>query len=347
VLKQPDKQELSIYFAYTLGDVAVEYRKNVGRGGDYRYHVQLRWTLRGRPMNRIGFIGLGTMGRPMARNVLKAGFPLTVHDVEPDAVAALTVLGAAAARSPREVAREADAVVTMLPDSPDVEAVLLGPEGIVHGARPGTLVIDMSTIDPAVTRKVGAALAAGGVRMIDAPVGRTSAHAEAGTLFIMIGGAAEDVEEARPLLKAMGSDLVHCGDLGMGITMKVVNNFLSCASVALTAEALVLGAKAGLRVDTMLAVMSSTAAKTAHLEMTFPAKALKDDFVPGFTVDLAHKDMGIALRLGADRRVPLSVGAVARELLATARAQGRGRLDWTAVITVLEEIAGVRVRHRR
>lgn len=297
-------------------------------------------------MRRIGFVGLGTMGRPMAKNLLKAGYSLAVHDVAPEPVAELVGLGAQARPSPREVARDADAVVTMLPDSPEVEAVLVGADGVVHGARPGSLVIEMSTIDPATTRKVGATLGARGLRMVDAPVGRTSAHAEAGTLFIMVGGATEDVAAAEPVLRAMGSDLVHCGALGMGGTMKIVNNFLSCASAALTAEALVLGAKAGLRVETMLEVMTSTAAKTGHLEMTYPGKALQGTFTPGFMIDLAHKDLGIALKLGADARVPLAVGAVARELFSAARAQGKGRLDWTAVITVLEQVAGVEVRRR-
>jgi len=295
-------------------------------------------------MRRIGFIGLGTMGRPMARNVLRAGFALAVHDLRPEPVEELVRLGAERRTSPREAARDADAVVTMLPDSPDVEAVLLGPEGVIHGARPGTLVVDMSTIDPATTRRLGAALRARGLRMVDAPVGRTSAHAEAGTLLIMVGGAPEDVAAAEPLLRAMGSDVIHCGPFGAGITMKVVNNFLSCASVALTAECLVLGVKAGLEVETMLRVLTGTAARTAHLELTYPVKALRGDFTPGFMVDLAHKDLGLALRLGAECRVPLAVGAAARELLTAARARGKGRLDFTAVVTVLEELAGVEVR---
>ncbi len=297
-------------------------------------------------MQAIGFIGLGAMGRPMAKNVLKAGFTLRVHDIVPDAVRELVVLGAEARPSPREVTRDADAVITMLPDSPDVLGVLLGPDGVVQGARPGTLVIEMSTIDPATTRNLAEAASANGVRFVDAPVGRTSAHAAAGTLFIMIGGAPEDVKAAEPLLRTMGTDLVHCGPPGMGATMKVVNNYLSCASAVLTAECLVLGVKAGLSLETMLTVLTSTAAKTAHLEMTYPAKAFRGDFTPGFLIDLAHKDLGLALRLGAEHRVPLSMGAVAREVYSAARARGKGRLDHTGVVTVLEEYAGVEVRDR-
>jgi len=297
-------------------------------------------------MKTIGFIGLGSMGRPMAGNLLKAGYTLRVHDIVADAVAALVAGGAGSRRSPREVAADAEAVITMLPDSPDVETVLLGADGVVHGARPGTIVIDMSTIDPAVTRKLGDALKARGLRFVDAPVGRTSAHAEAGTLYIMVGGEPADVAAVEPLLRAMGSDVVHCGGVGSGITMKIVNNYLSCASSVLTAECLVLGIKAGLRLETMLQVLTNTAAKTAHLEMTYPAKAFKGDFTPGFAVDLAHKDLGIGLRLGAEQRVPLAMGAVARELYSAARARGKGRLDYTGIVTLLEEMAGVEVRRR-
>jgi 4-hydroxybutyrate dehydrogenase/sulfolactaldehyde 3-reductase len=297
-------------------------------------------------MRRIGFIGLGAMGRPMAKNVLKGGFTLVVHDIVPEPVRELVALGAEARPTPKEVARDADAVITMLPDSPDVEAVLLGPDGVAQGAPPGTIVVDMSTIDPATTRKVASVLGAKGLRFVDAPVGRTSAHAEAGTLFIMVGGDAADVAAVDRLLRTMGTDLVHCGPTGTGITMKVVNNYLSCASSVLTAECLVLGVKAGLRLETMLQVMTSTAAKTAHLEMTYPAKAFRGDFTPGFLIDLAHKDLGIGLRLGAEQKVPLSMGAAAREVYSAARARGKGRLDYTGVVTLLEELAGVEVRRR-
>ncbi len=297
-------------------------------------------------MKTIAFIGLGNMGRPMALNILKSGYALRVHDVVPEAVAALVARGAQAQPSPKEAARGADLVITMLPDSPDVEAVILGPNGVVEGAQRGTTVVDMSTIDPATTRRVAEALTARGLRFVDAPVGRTSLHAEAGTLFIMVGGDPVDVQEIEPVLKTMGSDVVHCGPVGSGITMKVVNNYLSCAASVLTAECLVLGVKSGLRLETMLQVMTATAAKTAHLEMTYPAKAFKGDFTPGFLIDLAHKDLGLGLRLGSEQKVPLATGAAAREVYATARAQGKGKLDYTGVVSVLEELAGVQVRLR-
>ncbi len=253
------------------------------------------------------------MGRPMARNVLKGGFTLRVHDIVPEAVEALRAAGAEVRSSPREVARDADAVITILPDSPDVEAVLLGPDGVAAGARAGTYVIDMSTIDPSTSKRVGQTLRARGCRFVDAPVGRTAAHAEAGTLLVMIGGEPADVRAVEPLLRTMGSGLVHCGPPGSGIAMKVVNNYLSCSASVLTAECLVLGVKAGLDLETMLRVMTGTAAKTAHLEMTYPAKAFRGDFTPGFLIDLAHKDRALreaAARLGYVQAIEAAGGQV-------------------------------------
>jgi len=295
-------------------------------------------------MKRVGFIGLGLMGGPMARNVLRKGFPLIVHDVVEERMAALMAEGAKAAGSPREVAAASDVVLTILPASADVEAVLLGPGGVVEGAAPGAAVVEMSTIDPHVTKRVAAALAARGLRMLDAPAGRPSTFAESAELIFMVGGDAALLEELRPVLLAMGTTIFYCGESGMGASMKAVNNLLSVASLALTGEALVLGAKAGLRAEVMLDVFRQTAANNAHLHMTYPNKALKGDFSPMFMVDLAHKDLSVALALGANQQVPLMLGAVAREMFTRARAQGRGKLDWTALITVLEDEAGVKVR---
>ena len=294
-------------------------------------------------MSRIAFIGLGTMGRPMSKNLLKAGHRLWACDVAPAAVQALVEAGATAGATPREAAAQAEVVITMLPDSPDVERVLLGPDGVIHGARPGTLAIDMSTIEPSVTRRIGAALAARQVRMLDAPVGRPPAMAERGKLLIMVGGAAEDLAEARPILGAMGDTIVHIGPLGSGHAMKLVNNYLSTAAAVLTAEGLVLGVKAGLKLETMLQVMTGTMAATAHMTGTFP-RAFQGNFEPGFKVDLAHKDLGLALSMGAALNVPLVTGAVSLQVYAQARALGRGAMDQTAVMMMLEELAGVKVR---
>jgi 4-hydroxybutyrate dehydrogenase / sulfolactaldehyde 3-reductase len=295
-------------------------------------------------MKRVGFVGLGLMGGPMARNVLRRGFPLTVFDVVPERVKSLVTEGARGAASPGEVAAASDAVLTILPASPDVEAVVLGPGGIVEGGAQGLTVIEMSTIDPHVTKRVAAALADRGMRMLDAPVGRPSTFAESAELAFMVGGDPALLEEHRPILLAMGNTIFYCGESGMGATMKAVNNLLSITTLAVTSEALVLGTKAGLKASVMLDVFRQTAASNAHLHMTYPGKALKGDFSPMFMVDLAHKDLSVALTLGANQQVPIMLGAVAREMFTAARARGRGKLDWTAVMTVLEDEAGVKVR---
>src|SRR5690348_8901011 len=190
----------------------------------------------------VGFIGLGTMGAPMARNILDKGHRLIVADVVPAAVAALVAGGATAAATPKEVAAASEIVITMLPDAPDVEHVALGPDGIVAGIRPGAIYIDMSTIDPETTRRVGEAIAAKGASMIDSPVGKTADHAVAGTLTLMVGGDAGVIARCRPVLDCMGADFFHCGGLGAGQTMKLINNLLATAVSEASIEALVTGA---------------------------------------------------------------------------------------------------------
>ena len=294
---------------------------------------------------RVGFIGLGLMGEPMSRNVLKKGFPLTVFDVRYEAIQRLVTAGAKGASSPRAVAEQTDVVLTIVPNSSDVERVLLGPDGVAAGAHPGLVVIEMSTIDPATSQRVAAGLATRGVSMLDAPVGRPSTFAADAQLAFMVGGDPAVLERCRDILMAMGDTIFYCGGSGMGATMKVVNNLLSITTLAVTAEALVLGAKAGLEPSIMLDVLRRTAASNAHLQMTYPNKALRGDFSPMFMIDLAHKDLSLGLQLGATQQVPLALGAVAREMFTAARARGRGQLDWTGVITVLEDIAGTQVRH--
>ena len=211
-------------------------------------------------MTSIGFIGIGTMGAPMARNLLKAGHRLTVYDINPAAIEKMKAAGASAAASPRDVAAASDVVITMLPDAPDVEKAVTGTNGILAGIRSGSLYIDMSTIDPETTQRLGKRLAAAGCEMIDSPVGKTVEHAIAGTSTLMIGGDAAAVERARPVLSAMGTDLIHCGGLGMGQAMKLTNNLLASVLLAASSEALVAGIKAGLTLETMISVLKTTMA---------------------------------------------------------------------------------------
>jgi 4-hydroxybutyrate dehydrogenase/sulfolactaldehyde 3-reductase len=293
---------------------------------------------------RVGFIGLGTMGFPMSSNILKRGFPLTVYDVVPTAVERSVALGAQRADSPRALAARSDVIVTSLPNSPDVEAVYLGDQGVLAGAQPATILVEMSTIDPLVSRRLAAAAAERGVRMLDAPVAKTSAAAVTGTLTIMVGGDRDAMQEALPVLQAMGTDIFYCGSTGSGHAMKLVNNLISTNLMVLNSEALVLGAKCGLTVETMLEVMGSTAASNGQLVGTMRNRVLGGDEQPGFMVRLAYKDLGLILQLGNQLGISLPLTALCREAYSEAQAAGLGSNDLSTVLKVKERQAGVQVR---
>ncbi len=292
----------------------------------------------------VGFIGLGTMGAPMARNILGNGHRLIVSDLAAASVAALVAAGATAATTPREVAAGSDIVITMLPDAPDVERVALGPDGVVEGIRPGTIYIDMSTIDPATTRKVGAAIAAKGAAMIDSPVGKTADAAVAGTLTLMVGGDAAVVARCRPVLDCMGTDFFHCGALGAGQTMKLINNLLATAVSEASIEALVTGTKSGLGLDTMMSVLKTTMAWNNALAIALPKRPLAGDFDPGFMLKLAHKDCRLALQMVESLGVTAPVGRAAFASLEEGLAHGLQDHDVGALLKLREEAAGVQVR---
>lgn len=295
-------------------------------------------------MASIGFIGLGTMGAPMARNLLKAGNSLTVFDLNAAAIKGLVASGATEAGSPKAVAAASDVVITMLPDAPDVEAAVLGTDGILAGMRKGGLYIDMSTIDPQTTQRIGAKLATAGFDMLDSPVGKTVEHAIAGTSTLMIGGEASVLKRARPVLAAMGSDLIHCGALGMGQAMKLTNNLLATVLLAASSEALVAGVKAGLTLPTMISVLSRTMAWNQQLAVAMHNRALKGDFEPGFMVKLAHKDCRLALAMNAALELKSPVGAATIEALQETIDAGMAGKDVGAVLKLREDAAGVQVR---
>jgi len=292
----------------------------------------------------VGFIGLGTMGGPMARNILKKGHQLIVMDVQPAAVAALTALGATTAATPRDVAAGSDIVITMLPDAPDVERVALGPNGIVEGIRRGTIYIDMSTIDPDTTRKVGVAIASKGAAMIDSPVGKTADAAVAGNLTLMVGGAEDVVARCRTVLDAMGTDFFHCGALGAGQTMKLINNLLATAVSEASIEALVTGTKSGLTLDTMMNVFRTTMAWNNALAIAMPKRPLAGDFSPGFMMKLAHKDCRLALKMVDGLGVAAPVGHAAFASLEEGLRRGLSDDDVGALLKLREEPVGVKVR---
>ena len=293
---------------------------------------------------KVGFIGLGTMGAPMARNVQNKGHTLTVFDVNRASVDAMVASGAAAASSPKDVAAASEIVITMLPDAPDVERAALGHDGIVHGIKPGTIYVDMSTIDPGTTRRVAAAIQAKGASMIDSPVGKTADAAVAGTSTLMIGGDAAVIARARPVLECMATDLFHCGALGTGQTMKLLNNLLAAAIGEASVEALVAGTKAGLTLDLMMSVLRTTMAWNQHLAVSMPKRSLAGDFKPGFMMKLAHKDCRLALGMVDALGVKAPVGHAALASLQEGLDRGLSENDVGALLKLREEPVGVKVR---
>ncbi len=292
----------------------------------------------------IGFIGLGTMGAPMARNLLRHGHRLTVLDAVPHAVDALVSAGARTAATAREVAQGAAIVITMLPDAPDVEAVALGPDGVVAGLARDAVYIDMSTIDPLTTRRIGEHVTAAGAHMIDSPVGKTADAAVSGTLTLMVGGPAQVVEQCRSILACMGTDIFHCGDLGAGQTMKLLNNLLAQSIGAASAETLVTGVRAGLTVETMLSVLRTTMAWSNQLAISMPKKSLAGDFTPGFKLKLAHKDCRLAVQMAQSLGLNPLLGQATVANLQAGLDAGLQDMDVGAMLKLREEQAGVTVR---
>ncbi len=288
---------------------------------------------------RIGFIGLGLMGAPMARNLMRAGYTLTVHNRSRGIVDELAAKGANPATCPREVAAASDVVITCVPDSPDVEQVVFGPDGIVKAARPGLVYIDMSTISPPVTRHIAARLAEVGVAMLDAPVSGGDVGARQGTLTIMVGGPRETFDACLPILQAMGSKITYIGESGAGQTAKACNQIIVAATMAGMAEALVLAAKSGVDPERVVEAIREGAARCWALEVRAP-QILRRDLRAGFKAYMQYKDLNIVLDAGRAQQVALPVTATVRELYTAMLAAGRGELDNSAIVTVLEDMAG-------
>lgn len=292
-------------------------------------------------MAEIGFIGLGVMGCPMAACLARGGHRVRAHDIDPEAVRKAAADGCRPAASAADAAREADFAITMLPLAEHVEQVLFGPAGVVQTLPPSALVIDMSTVAPAAFDRMAQRMEEAGRRMMDAPVGRTSQNAAQGTLLIMAGGSPGEVEEARPALECMGDKIILCGGRGMGMRAKMINNYLSIVSNVAVAETLTAAERAGLERETALEVLLSTAAGQGHLSTTYPAQVLAGDLEPGFMVDLAFKDLGLALAMGEELSVGLGMGEEAMKTYQAAREQGRGRQDWTAVFSAVRQLNGL------
>lgn len=292
-------------------------------------------------MQPIGFIGLGRMGRPMASNLCRKGFELVVYDVEPQTVAAFAQPNSKPAKSIADVGRSCDIIITMLPGSAQVEAVVLGAEGLLVHGRAGQLILDMSTIDPNTTDQVAERASVMGIAVVDAPVGRLASHADRGESLFMVGGADQDFQRVLPLLQAMGTTIHHCGKVGSGMRTKLVNNYLACVSCQLNAEALALTQRFGLDLKKTLEVIDGTTAFNGQLRINWPSKVLKGDISAGFTIDLAHKDLSLILDAANRAKLPLPVAAAAREMFSMARAGRYAQSDFSAMVDVLCELAGI------
>jgi 2-hydroxy-3-oxopropionate reductase len=290
----------------------------------------------------VGFIGLGLMGRPMAYNLLKAGFPLVVHNRSPKPVEALVASGAKSAPSPADVARQSTVVITMLPDSKDVQLVLTGPGGVFEGVQPGAVLIDMSSISPVVTRMLAAEARERGVTLLDAPVSGGEIGAINASLSIMVGGDAAALERVRPILNALGESdrVIHIGESGAGQLCKVCNQIAIGGTLAVVSEAFALARKAGVdpaRVrEALLGGFASSRVLEVHGE-----RILHENYTPGFRARLYHKDMGIALETARAHDVPMPVSAVVQQLVNRLMAAGQAEADYSALARVVFELAGL------
>ncbi len=277
----------------------------------------------------------------MASNLSRKGFRLVVHDINRAAVADLEALQCRGAESAAQVAQEAPLVVTMLPNSAIVSEIVGGPNGVLAHTKPGGLIMDMSTVSPETTDALAKAAAAKGVAFVDAPVGRLAEHADRGESLFMVGGSDADFARVKPLLEAMGNTIHHCGPAGTGTRMKLVNNFLAVGLCQMNAEALALSQRFGLTLEKTLDVLYGTTATNGQLKINWPNKVLKGDTSPGFTIDLAHKDLSLIVDAANAAKVPMPMAAAAREAFSAARASGFGGQDFSAMVDALCTLAGI------
>ena len=290
---------------------------------------------------KVGFIGLGAMGLPMASNLQRKGFALIAYDVDASKIEKLAALGARKASSIAEASRGVDIVVTMLPATQHVEAVVLGENGVLANIDQNAVLMDMSTIDANGTDRVAAACTAKGIGFTDCPVGRLVMHAERGESLFMVGAEDDVFARVEPVLNAMGTTIYRCGKPGMGSRMKLINNFLLLTVAEVCAEAITLGTKLGLDIETMRDVTGATTAQNGQFHTLMVNKVLKGDVEPGFTIDLAFKDMTLAMTAAAEQRVGLPVGAAAHAVFGGARATSYATKDYSALLDLACERAGV------
>jgi len=291
----------------------------------------------------VGFIGLGIMGEPMALNLVKAGYKVTAYNRTPEKTKPLKEAGAKVASTPAEAAHNADYVISIVSDSAASEQVFMGKDGALQTVKPGAIVIDSATISPVVSRKLACATAGKKASFLDAPVTGSKHGAEKGELTFMIGGERETFDRAMPLLKILGKKHIYCGSFGAGLSAKLAQNAIQSTMVEIFCEGFVLAVKSGVRPEVMMEIVQNSMARAALTDFKAPF-IFKGDFTPYFPLKWMHKDVTLAMEAAFAQDVPMPVSAAVKEVYAAARAQGKGDLDYAAVITFLEELAGVKVR---
>jgi 3-hydroxyisobutyrate dehydrogenase-like beta-hydroxyacid dehydrogenase len=291
----------------------------------------------------IAFIGMGLMGQPMSLNLVNAGFRVTVFNRNRSKAEPLERAGAKVASSPAEATREADVVITVVSDSAAVEEVVSGKGGVLETIRSGAVVIDSSTISPVVSRRLASRVAEKGAQWLDAPMTGSKHLAAKGELTFMIGGEHDVLERMMPILKSLGKKHIYCGPHGTGLSAKLAQNAIQATMVEIFSEAFVMATKAGVRPEALLDVIQSSLARSGLIDFKAPL-VFKGDFTPYFSLKLMHKDLGLAMENAYAQNVPMPGTATVKEIYGLAKAQGKGELDYAAVITVFEEVAGVRVR---
>lgn len=292
---------------------------------------------------KVGFIGLGAMGGPMALNLAKAGFALVVHDIDQTKTAAVRAKGAEIAGTAEAVAAEADRTIVIVETTEQAESVILGERGIIRTAKPGHIVLCMATIDPFAARAIAEKLAARGIAMLDAPVSGGTGRAQSGELSVIVGGAADVVARCEDLFGVMGNRTFHVGPLGNGLAMKLVNNMLVQVNTVAVAEALVLGVKAGLDPQAMYEVVRVSTGASAAWELRVP-RILSGDFEPGGTIDISYKDQELETAFAKRLGVPLLLANLSQQVYQMARARGLNKQDGAAIVKVFEQMAGVTVK---
>ncbi|MCU0593280.1 MAG: 2-hydroxy-3-oxopropionate reductase [Desulfobacterales bacterium] len=292
---------------------------------------------------KIGFVGLGIMGKPMAKNLLKAGYQLVVYDIVAAGVKDVAAAGAEAATSAKEVAQKTDIVITMLPNSPHVKAAVLGPNGVLEGAKPGTIIVDMSSIAPLAAKEVAAKAAEKGVEMLDAPVSGGEPKAIDGTLSIMVGGKKEIFDKCQAILSKMGASVVLCGEIGAGNTTKLANQIIVALNIAAMSEALVLGAKAGVNPETIYKAIRGGLAGSTVLDAKAPM-VLSGNFKPGFRIELHIKDLANAIETGHEIGVPLPLTSQVMEIMQALKVDGKAGNDHSGIAQYYEKLAKFEAR---